>query len=283
MKNFYKYIILFSILFLAIFYRYNIQLYDENNRPLVEVSPYSDEYKIESEVFYVNNRHLLVKKGISMTVYMSNYIEAVFEKLKVSDWNQNLKPPIDESVKLLSYDIDDTELTIDISKDVFETELWKNDMKTTLVYALVDSFCSLDTFEKVAIKVDGVNISEFYDSNKTFYTFDDAYIDTYPSNPYEVVFAFLNYLHINRYDLAYSLTAESNEYEFYQTNFEERANETLKHVMDKGYYISYVSKEKNKFYVLVTFYKQEAYYPDDYSNMKFKVVKMVDDTYKIIF
>ncbi len=283
MKHFYKMIIFATVAMLVVFYVYNMELSDRNNHPEMEISPYSNEYKIDSEVFYYNNKYLLVKEGVSMTVYMSNYIEALFERLKESKWNQNLKPPLDNDVELLGYRIDDSTLTIDVSQDIFNTELWKNDKKDTLVYAIVNSYCALDTFEEVVINVDGVNISEFIPKNKMTYSFDDAYIDNYPSNPYEIVFSFLNYIHINRYDLAYSLTTESNEYEYYQTNFENRVKEVFSAKMNKGYYISYVSKEKKDFFVLVTFYEEDAYYPDDYSNYKFKVVKMVDQTYKIVF
>ncbi len=284
MKNFYKLAFVFSFLLVLVFMGFDYSFFDRGNTADIELSPYSDIYEISSEIYYVNDKYLLDREKIAMTVSMSNYIELVFELIKRPSSKLNTTSALDKDVRLIDYQINEGELTVNVSKDLLESELWKNGHEYVVVYSIVNSYCALDTFEEVFVEVEGVNVHRYLDEiGDSSFSFNDSYVYQEPNNPSEVVSSFLNYVFIDRNDLAFLLTAESNEYDLSLTNFEERVANKFDKYRDKGYYVSYTTEKSNKYYVLVMFYNDNYYYPEQYFNITLEVVEMPDKSYKILF
>ncbi|PID82736.1 MAG: hypothetical protein CSB15_01415 [Clostridiales bacterium] len=160
MNNFYKKLSVLIIIMVAIYISivYSNSRFKKTN---IEISPYSDKFKINLDVYYVDENFLLKKNSVQVKVQMHNYLETIFDLLKKKSWHSTLTLFMSENVKLLNYSIDYKTVKLNISNDILNTDLWKNGNELVIIYSIVNTFTSMDNFDKVILNVDGVSIDKY--------------------------------------------------------------------------------------------------------------------------
>ncbi len=285
MKYFYKLIIAFVLAMVVLVSGFIYFAEKRYKTPNFQISPYAETLEMSADIYFVKDNYLLQKEGLSTKVRRTDYITSIFNKLKKSPRNVRAIPALKDAVELIDFSKNDKQLNLNINKDILETSLWKSGQEDTVVYAIVNTFCTLEEFERVKINVEGRPISDYMQrETSNVFSFNDSIIYRKVDKPYDLVEAFFKYIEIRRYDLAYLLTTQSVEYEMEHTDFVERVSKLLpkgEHV-SSSYKMQYDTELIDNECLVCVLVEQEHKAFRGQKKYLIKVVKMREGEFKII-
>ncbi len=176
------------------------------------ISPMPSSFTIETPIFYMNSEAMLESEMKTLLIHGDNIIKAVVDELKKPPIKPGHIKVIDDKLKVISYEIINQKLYLNLSKDLVSSEYWVDEYKMAILYSIVNSLTQFDTIDRIQIKVDGKDISAYFndDNLMTDLTFNSVMNFQKPATAEEFIITFLNFIKIERYDLAYEMTTQSN-------------------------------------------------------------------------
>lgn len=185
------------------------------------ISPIPSSFSLDAELFYRNDNFMLEGEKRKLTIRENNIVVAVINGLKQQPENQELRPVIDPGVRILSSEIIDKKLYLDLSVELTNSSLWSMGYSDVVIYSIVNTLTQFDTIERVQLKIDSKDIGAFIANTPTVseYSYNNQIIYRAPQSPRDVVETFLNYAMIERYDLAYQMTTAYSALEMNDSGF----------------------------------------------------------------
>ncbi len=186
------------------------------------ISPKPSTYKFESKIYYMNNNSMLESESRTLTIYNNDLVGSVIREITALPKTMSLRPVITSDVKILDAEIINQKLYINFSRDILDSTLWQINYYDVIFYAIVNSLTELDTIERVQIKIEGRDINAYIKSDKIYaeFTYNDTLNFNKPASSREVVETFLNYIMLERYDLAYNMTNLNGKLDMAKSDFE---------------------------------------------------------------
>lgn len=171
------------------------------------ISPNPSTFTIDVPIYYMNGDALLEPEVKTLAVSGNKIVEAVFDALMLKPDNERIFSVLDDSVKILSYEIVNQKLYLNLSEELLYLPFWQRGYQQTVLYSIVNSLCQIDTINRVQIKVAGVDVNAYVDEEQQLsdLSFNESMIYHLPETPEEVVVNFLNLVKLQRYELAYQM------------------------------------------------------------------------------
>lgn len=221
MKSQFRFIITIALMMLLIFYtvgRVSTVVYINKE---AGISPSPSTFKINTSIFYVNREEMLVAEEKTITINSNELVEAVLTELKMGPTDEKLFGVIDEGVRILSSEIVNKKLYLNLSGELVNSTFWQRGYHEVVLYSIVNSLTQFDNIERIQIKVEGKDINAYLDAKHTIadLSYNDTLIFREPATPRDVVQTFLNYVMIERYDLAFNMTTASASDDFTKDDF----------------------------------------------------------------
>jgi hypothetical protein len=222
MKGQFRFIIIIVLMMLLIFYtvgRVSTVVYINKSEG---IPPSPSTFKIQTPIFYVNREEMLEAEEKTITINSNQLVDAVLTELKAGPTEENLFRVLDEGVQILSSEIVNQKLYLNLSNELVNSTFWQRGYHEVILYSIVNSLTQFDNIERVQIKVEGKDINAYLDEDQTIadLSYNDTLIYREPATPRDVVETFLNYIMIERYDLAFTMTTASESDEFTKSDFE---------------------------------------------------------------
>lgn len=185
------------------------------------ISPKPSAFRIETPLYYVNENYLLESEKRPIVIKNNDVTSAVLTALKRAPENESLKPILDPAVRVLSAEINEKKLYLNLSGEVMNGNLWKIGYHDVIIYGIVNSLTQFESIERIQIKIDGQEIKSYLGSAPILseYSFNEQLVFKPPQSPRDVVQTFLNYTMLERYDLAYQMTTAYAELEMNDSGF----------------------------------------------------------------
>lgn len=256
MKKYWNFIILSIVVFVLFMFTLNLTFPQIPIQKGSGVNASLDTYSINFDVFYVNAEHLLESEKVEAKIHESTYIETIFELLKNQPRTKGLFSPINSPVVLNKYEISGTNLKLDFSKDFLMSTYWIDEYHDTVLYAVINTYTSLSNVDTVNITVEGVDINIYTKRPEVdYFTFNESIVQKVASDANSVIKLFLDYLDIDRYDLAYKLTSSSVKNVMDDTNFLSKMQSFKEERKENYRNINYLKLTDMFHYVEVKYYK----------------------------
>lgn len=185
------------------------------------ISPKPSAFRIETPLYYVNENLLLESEKRPVVIKNNDVTSAVITALKKAPESKTLKPVVDPAVRVLSAEINNKKLYLNLSGEVMNSSLWKLGNHDVILYGIVNSLTQFESIERIQIKIDGQEIKSYVGTAPILseYSFNEQLVFKPPQSPRDVVQTFLNYTMLERYDLAYQMTTAYAELEMNDSGF----------------------------------------------------------------
>jgi hypothetical protein len=186
------------------------------------ISPVPSAFKITAPLYYMNENFMLEMESRTMTIYSNKLVDAIIRELKKVPANPDLKPVVDEGVRVLSAEIINQKLYLNLSRELQNSSYWQVGYHEVVLYSIVNSLLQFDTIERVHIKIEGRDVAMYLNTTELYaeFSFNDQLVYKVPQSPREIVETFLNYVMIDRMDLAYAMTSNYKTMPMVETDFE---------------------------------------------------------------
>lgn len=172
------------------------------------ISPSPSSFRIETDLYYMNDDFVLEAENRTVIILENDIVTAVLNTLKKTPEKKNLRPVLDPAVRIISSEVINKKLYLNLSPEVMNGNLWKMGYHDLVIYSIVNSLTRFDTIERVQLKIDSKDIKSYLDTAPLMseFSYNDELVYKPPQSPRDVVQVFLNYTMIERYDLAYQMT-----------------------------------------------------------------------------
>ena len=185
------------------------------------ISPNPSAFTIPIELYYVNNDYLLESEKRPLVIKDNDVVAAVVDALKEKPQVEYLRSVINPSVRILSAEITNKKLYLDLSNEILNNGIWQRGYYDLIVYSLVNSLTQFESIERVQLKINGQDIYTFIESDNVVseFAYNEQLVYNPPLSPREVINTFLKYAMIERYDLAYRMTTAFSTLEMNDSGF----------------------------------------------------------------
>lgn len=250
------------------------------------IDPLPSTFTIEKAIYFMNDEVMLEPEQKTLLIYGNDFVSAVIEELKKEPSDPTHVKVIDKGLKVISSEIVSQKLYLNLSKELIDSSIWQERYKEAIIYSIVNSLAQFDTIDRVQIKVEGTDISAYFNDELPFdLIYNSAIVFTKPATPEEVIITFLNFVDIERYDLAFDMTIQSNSNDVMRAQF---INEMKKYRKAKASYeISqpFSKREKDKLSVIVNYQ-----YRDDMRNITYDggteewfLIELSEENHKVVW
>lgn len=173
-------------------------------------------FKIVMPVYFMNADALLVAEDREITIRGNDMVTTLFSQLKTSPQQDGLHNVVEANVMILSSETVNKKLYLNLSSDLAESTFWKRGYHDIVLYSIVNTLTQFESIERVQIKIEGRDINAYVSTDKKYSDlfFNDALIYKLPLTPRDIVKSFLDYIMIERYDLAFNMIAQTNGLEY---------------------------------------------------------------------
>lgn len=245
------------------------------------------EYVYSPKIYYSNSDYLLVPIKKEIKVKENNIYKAIFEEMKNSPENKEIFSLLGKKSELKSFELAGRTLILNISEDFLNLETTGRSLYNALIYSIVNTYSSFDTIDKVDIRVNDVDLSEYFtpiDYKSSGMVFNDHIVYKDNKTPSETVSRFFEFLLIKRYDLAYKLTVDSYKNEMNITSFEKKIKDFLNKTPNVTREIIKSKKTDDGYLVLVSlnYFDNDGMIYTDCQNEFWHVLLMKDGSFKLL-
>ncbi len=172
------------------------------------ISPTASSFKLEASIYYLGEENLLVSERKNIIVEDNKLVNAIFKALKTEANDENLQILIDKNCKIISQDIFEQKLYLNVSSDIMNSPFWKEGKHQQVIYALVNSITQFDSIDKMQLKIDGRDIGYYLDDGNNYanMTFNPELNRAFTQSAESFLNEFLNLIKLKRYKQAYAMT-----------------------------------------------------------------------------
>lgn len=214
MKTSFRFLVVLSaIAAVSVFTIGNFSTINYINKPH-GISPKSTEMKLTSKLYFVNSKKMLEHETRTITIKDSDFVKAVIDELINGPRDEHLFSVVDQNVQILESSLVDKKCTVNLALPITYTSYFKHGYADQVIWSIVNSLTDLDNIDKVTILIEGKEIQAYHPDFQYYgsLTKNERIVFIQQRPPADVVLNFLEYITIERYDLAYELlTFESRE------------------------------------------------------------------------
>lgn len=204
MKNSLKFVFIsvfvFSIILLSFTNRLNLNVLSPED--VIEPNPVS--IRLNSKLFFVFGDKL---RSEDRTIEFSTeeFEVGIAEELVKGPKNRMYETPFVQQVSILSVELIDNIVYVNLSKEFTETEFWAGERRELFIWSIVNTFTELEDVYNVQILVEGkklnVDLGGFTMMEPLPRVEDFIYVKK--QHPSDVVINFLDSIYLKRFDIAY--------------------------------------------------------------------------------